>query len=599
MITIIQNCHIFQAVQIANQGEMCYNKNKKTKGNILMVFKDYPYVRPNLEQVKAAYQETLEALKKAVSAEEQTKAIDAINKVRLSFQTMNSLCYVRNTIDTTDKFYEDEQNFYDENTPIISGYENDLSLALFNSPFKPELEAKYGHQLFALIEAALKTFKPEIIEDLQEENKLITEYNKLSASAKIEFDGKILNLSQMAPYSISPDRSIRKAAETATMGFFEANEEKYDSIYDKLVKARTRIAKKLGFENFVEVGYARLGRTDFDSKMVANYRKQVETELVPVATKIFKEKAKRLGITDLKSYDLNFNFKSGNPKPKGDRDYLVEQAKTMYHEMSKETGEFIDFMIDHELLDLVAKQGKAGGGYTTYIPDYSSPFIFANFNGTSGDVDVLTHEAGHAFQVYSCRGFTVPDYFWPTMESAEIHSMSMEFFAWPWMQKFFKEDTDKYLYSHLAESITFIPYGVAVDEFQHVMYENPDLTPAERKAVWRGLEDKYLPYKVYDNAFLEKGTYWFRQGHIFKVAFYYIDYTLAQICAHQFWINDHENHEKAWKAYYELCKLGGSKSFLGLIGAIGLKNPFVDGTVAEVTKPLRKFLKDFDQSKLE
>ncbi|HPX84746.1 MAG TPA: M3 family oligoendopeptidase [Bacilli bacterium] len=564
-----------------------------------MKFKDYPYKRPNLEEVKQAYEQALKALTSASVLHEVVAAIDSINKVRNTLQTMQALVGARNAIDTTDKFYEDEQNFFDENSPFIAGFEHQLALALHTSPFKQELIKKYGKQLFALIETNLKTFKPEIIEDLQEENKLVTEYTKLTASAKIEFDGKINNLSQMAPYAIAPNRETRKQAETAVMKFFEANEAKYDDIYDKLVKVRTRIAKKLGYENFVEVGYARLGRTDYDSKMVANYRKQVEKDLVPVAVSLFKEKAKRLGIKDLKSYDLGINFASGNPKPQGDRDFLVSQAQKMYHAMSQETGEFIDFMIEHELLDLEAKQGKAGGGFCTYFPDYQSPFIFSNFNGTAGDVDVLTHEAGHAFQVFSSRHFAVPEYYWPTMESAEIHSMSMEFFAWPWIDLFFGKDSDKYKYEHLAGTITFIPYGVAVDEYQHEIYEHPELTPDERKAVWRRIEKKYLPYKVYENPFLEKGTYWFRQGHIFSTAFYYIDYTLAQVCAQQFWILNQKDHEQAWKQYYHLCTLGGSKSFLGLIEAAGLKNPFVDGTVAMIAKELQKFLDNFDQTKLQ
>ncbi|HPN61386.1 MAG TPA: hypothetical protein PLO88_04555, partial [Bacilli bacterium] len=165
-----------------------------------MKFKDYPYKRPNLEEVKQAYEQALKALTSASVLHEVVAAIDSINKVRNTLQTMQALVGARNAIDTTDKFYEDEQNFFDENSPFIAGFEHQLALALHTSPFKQELIKKYGKQLFALIETNLKTFKPEIIEDLQEENKLVTEYTKLTASAKIEFDGKINNLSQMAQY---------------------------------------------------------------------------------------------------------------------------------------------------------------------------------------------------------------------------------------------------------------------------------------------------------------------------------------------------------------------------------------------------------------
>jgi M3 family oligoendopeptidase len=382
------------------------------------------------------------------------------------------------------------------------------------------------------------------------------------------------------------------------MTFFGENEAKYDEIYDKLVHVRDRIAKKLGYKNYIELGYLRLSRTDYNANDVANYRRQVLNDLVPLVNDIFSEKAKRLGIENPKSYDLTIDFPSGNPKPIGKRDYLVAQADKMYTEMSRETGEFFRFMNEHELLDLEAKQNKAGGGFCTYLPDFQSPFIFSNFNGTSGDVDVLTHEAGHAFQVYTSRGFDIPEYTWPTLEACEIHSMSMEFFAWPWMNLFFGDDKDRYLYHHLSQTITFIPYGVLVDHFQHAVYENPDMTPDERKATWRKLEKMYMPYKVYENSLLEKGTYWFRQGHIFQVAFYYIDYTLAQVCAQQYWIMDRQNHTKAWESYMKLCRQGGSRSFLNLLEVAGLKNPFKDGTVKMIATELKKYLDDFDKSKL-
>ncbi|HKM30378.1 MAG TPA: M3 family oligoendopeptidase [Bacilli bacterium] len=563
-----------------------------------MKFNEYQYLRPNMQEVEKKFLAALEVVQNSHDLDEVSAVFEAINKVRDSVSTMESLVYVRHSINTTDEFYEKEQAFFDENLPVYAGYVNQLAKVLVTCPLTKELEQKYGKRFFDSVRISLKTFTPEIVEDLQAENKLVTKYDKLIASAKIEFAGKINNLPQMTPYMSSPERTVRKDAEAAVFNFFSENSQEFDNIYDSLVKLRDMIAKKLGFENYVPLGYARLGRGDYDAKMVANYRKQVYEDLVPIAQEIIAAKKKRLNIAELKSYDLSLNFISGNPKPKGDRQWQVEQARKMYHEMSKETGEFIDFMVDRELMDLDAKPGKRGGGYCTYFSDYKSPFIFANFNGTSGDVDVLTHEAGHAFQVYSSRDFIIPEYKWPTLEACEIHSMSMEFFAWPWIDYFFKEDTDKYKYSHLASSITFIPYGVTVDEFQHAVYENPSWTPKERKAAWRAIEKKYMPYKVYENKFADEGNYWLRQGHIFQSPFYYIDYTLAQVCAHQFWIKNRENHEKAWSDYYRLCCAGGSKSFTELLDVAKLDNPFVDGTIKKTVKELKKWLDDFDDTKL-
>ena len=237
----------------------------------------------------------------------------------------------------------------------------------------------------------------------------------------------------------------------AHYSFYTENGDTFDRIYDDLVKVRHEIATKLGFKNFVELGYARMNRIGYDADMVKNFRDQVRDYIVPLATKLYERQAERIGVDKLKFYDQSLNFLSGNATPKGSPEWIIENGKKMYAELSPETNEFFTYMTEKNLLDLEAKKGKETGGYCTFIDDYDSPFIFSNFNGTSGDIDVLTHEAGHAFQVYSSRNIGIPEYVWPTHEGAEIHSMSMEFFTWPWMELFFEDDTEKYKFAHLKQ----------------------------------------------------------------------------------------------------------------------------------------------------
>ena len=564
-----------------------------------MKFSEFKYQRPDMKEMEVQFNELLNTFTNAQSFEEQDMAMEKINSLRGFCESMSQVAEIRHTIDTTNEFYKAEQDFIDQTQPIYQGLVSKYYHALVNSKFRAELEQKWGKQLFSIAELTLKTFATEIIEDLQLENKLSSEYTKLLASAKIHFEGEERNLSQLAPFQLSTDREMRKRANEAKYEFFEANEEKLDQIYDELVKVRTRIAKKLGYSSFVELGYARMNRTDYNSEMVSNFRKQVEEYIVPVATKLKERQRKRIGVDKLSYYDDRFTYKTGNATPKGDAEWIVENGKKMYAELSNETNEFFNFMVDNELMDLVSKKGKAGGGYCTYISEYKSPFIFSNFNGTSGDIDVLTHEAGHAFQVYSSRVYEVPEYGFPTYEACEIHSMSMEFFAWPWMDLFFIEDTDKYRFSHLGESLMFIPYGVAVDEFQHFVYDNPDATPAERKKAWRDIEKKYLPHRNYEeNGYLERGGFWHQQSHIFKTPFYYIDYTLAQICAFQFWKKANQDRAKAWDEYVTLCKAGGSQSFLDLVKIAHLISPFEDGCVKSIIDDIEAWLNSIDDSKL-
>lgn len=562
-------------------------------------FSQINYERIPLAAIEARFEEQLAAFQRASTWQEQDEAMLRIQEIRQEVESAREISHIRHTIDTTDSFYKDEQDYWDEAGPQYQGLVTKYYEAIVQSRFRKELEAKWGAQFFRIAETKIRTFSPEVVLDLQEENRLSSQYMALIASARIQFEGEERTLPQLIPFQTSIDRQMRKRAHEARYSFFREHGEELDRIYDELVKVRTRIARKLGYQSFTELAYARLNRTDYNAEMVAVFRKQVLEHIVPVASSLYERQRERIGVETLRYYDKPFQFATGNPTPKGSPEWIVENGKRMYNELSKETGEFYSFMLENDCMDLLSKKGKATGGYCTYISQYRLPYIFANFNGTSGDIDVLTHEAGHAFQVYMSRDFAVPEYHFPTYEACEIHSMSMEFLTWPWMELFFQEDTEKYKFSHLADALQFIPYGVTVDEFQHAIYENPDMTPAQRKQTWREIERKYLPHLNYeDNDFLENGGYWQQQGHIFMDPFYYIDYTLAQICAFQFWKRAQHNPAEAWDDYLTLCKEGGSKSFTELVKVAKLDSPFEDGCVSSVIGDIKKWLDGVDDKAL-
>lgn len=564
-----------------------------------MKFKDFKYQRPDLSEIEGQFNRLLNQFDQAGDAEEQIKVLVGINELRSRFESMEQIVHIRHTVATTDPFYEKEQAFFDEGIPVYQGLISRYYRSLVKSRFRQVLEEKWGKQLFVKADLTLKTFTPEIIEDLQLENKLSSDYTKLLASAKILFEGEERNLPGLVPFQMSRDRNIRKQANEAKYAYFKANEEILDNIYDRLVQVRTQMAQKLGYANFIELGYARLLRSDYTPEMAANFRRQVRDSIVPLAGRLRERQRLRLGLNTLNYYDEKLSFLSGNAIPQGDAEWIVANGGRMYHELSPETEEFFQYMTDHELMDLVSKKGKAGGGYCTYISAYQAPYIFSNFNGTSGDIDVLTHEAGHAFQVYCSKNYQIPEYHWPTYEACEIHSMSMEFLTWPWMDLFFQGDTEKYKFNHLSEALLFIPYGVCVDEFQHYVYAHPKASSQDRKTAWRELERIYLPYRCYEsNDYLERGGYWHQQGHIFGDPFYYIDYTLAQICAFQFWQKSRENRQAAWADYLRLCRAGGSQSFLELVKAANLESPFREGCISSAVRPVFEWLERVDDTKL-
>ena len=563
-----------------------------------MKYNDFPYKRIDVQEARENMSNWLSDFKNADTVDEQInvlKDVDEASREYASYQAIASLNYNRNINDDAAKI---EKEYYDKIGPEMQEIHNTLDQAVNQSKFKNDLAKLWGDTFLKQIEMDLNTFDPKIMDMLREETELRNQYTQKIGGAQIKFDGETYNLAGLGPFHKDKNRDIRKRSFAARFSWFEENEEFFDDLYDKLVKLRHKIAKTLGYDNFIELGYMRMGRSDYGPEDVANFRKQIVDHVVPIVRRLNEQRKEILGLDHLYFYD-GINYKEGDPTPKGSPEELVQHAQKMYHELSTETGEFFDIMVNEDLMDLVNRDGKMAGGFCTAFPKYDRPYIFSNFNGTDHDITVLTHEAGHAFQSYSSRKQPLLSYLWPTMESAEIHSMSMEFFTWPWMDRFFKDETDRFKYKHLSGSLSFLPYGACVDHFQHWVFENPEATPKDRKLKWLELGSIYMPDLDFDDIEYPKlGGAWQGQLHIYQMPFYYIDYTLAQTCAFQFWIRSEENREKAWEDYYRLCQAGGSLPFTGLVELAGLELPFKDGCLEKVVNKVSSWLDSVDVSKL-
>ena len=567
-----------------------------------MKFSEMPYKRPDPEALIKRVQELTEQLRNAKSYEEAKAVFLAYEEEEKASDTMASLAYIRHSIDTRDAFYDGEIEFWDEFGPEIEEYAQEWLEAMLASPFRKDFEAEYGDLLFVNAEIEKKTFSPEIIEDMQKENELVTEYDKLIASAQIPFEGGVYTLSQLTPFKTDADDARRLAAWKAEGKWYKENQARLDSLYDELVHLRDAMGRKLGYDGYTQLGYYRMTRNCYTKEDVEKFRAAVRKYLVPVADSIMREQAKRLN----KDYPLSFadaalDFRSGNPRPVGTAEDILNEGQKFYDALSPETSEFFRTMREEELMDVLSTEGKEGGGYQTDLAAYERPFIFANFNGTQGDVEVVTHEAGHAFAYWMNRKRVPSEYIGPSAEACEVHSMSMEFFGWMNADGFFGPDARKFKYSHLAGALTFIPYGTMVDHFQHIVYEKPDMTPAERHAEWKRLLGVYMPWMKLDGEipFYSEGEGWQRQSHIYEVPFYYIDYCFAQTVALEFWAMIQKDRDDAWKHYMAYTVQGGSRTFVDLLKHADLKTPFDEACLREVCETATKWLNDFDLTGIE
>ncbi len=555
-------------------------------------FSELVYERPDLEAVQAELREYIEALGKAASYAELRRLFLERRAKDANWSTMRTVAHIRNTADTRDPFYAEEMKYFHRELPRITLLNKEAERVILDSPYREELEAEFGPVLIRDMEVRQKLSDESVVEDMVEEAGLCQEYSRVSSTASTVFRGKTCNFYGLLGAMQSTDRQERKEAMFAWGDLYQETSGQLDEIYSRMVKLRAGMARKLGFDSYTEYAYLNRGRYDYNAADAESFRRQVKEYVVPFCARLREKQAERLGVDRLRYYDESLIFPEGNAVPQGDQQELVKKAARMYHELSEETGEFFDFMMEHELFDLPTRPGKRPGGYCSFLPAYKAPFIFSNFNGTSADVDVLTHEAGHAFEAYTAsRLVALPEFTTPGAEVAEIHSMTMEHFAYPYMELFFGEQADRYRYAHLMDALEVIPYMVSVDEFQHRVYAQPDMTAAERRQVWHELEKTYLPWRDYDgHPFLEEGGFWMQKQHIFLYPFYYIEYALAQMGAFEFYGRMKKDRKEAWEDYYRLCQAGGSLGYFALLKLAHLSNPFEEGTVEKIVRSLEEDL---------
>lgn len=549
-------------------------------------FAELQYVRPDMEKIFARVSGDIAVLKEAKSYEEFRNAYMDYVEADTELETSKTVAHVRNTINLLDEFYEAEMVYFNSQMPKYEILKKEMGEVIVASPFKAEMEKEFGAILIQNMEAQKQLSDESIVDDQVKEAELVSRFMKTQAAATVEFKGEQIGNYGLLKIMQSTDRAERKEAFEAWAKLYEGIAPTLEEVYDGLVKVRAGMAKKLGFKSFIPMGYLRRRRFDYTEKELEVFRKQVREVVVPAAAKLYERQKEALGIDTLYYYDESIASPSGNPVPIGDKEYLVGEAQKMYRELSKESGEFFDFMMEYELFDLDSKHGKRAGGYCTILPQYHAPFIFSNFNGTDADVNVLTHEAGHAFAGFTAAKFQkTPELCHSTSEINEIHSMSMELWTYPWMENFFGDKAEEYRKEHLADALMKIPYMLCVDEYQHKVFENPEMTVMERRAVWRDLEKIYMPWRNYaGNEFLESGAFWIKQQHIFLYPFYYVDYAMAQMGAFEFYTKMKEDRKAAWADYYKLCAAGGSMGYFDLLKYSGLHKVLEDGSVKIILK---------------
>jgi M3 family oligoendopeptidase len=492
-----------------------------------------------------------------------------------------SLAFNRNTLDAVAE--AEEKRLRDEIEPSYKKLNAQIREKILNASHRSELEKKFGSKYFIELQIQQDAYAPTNVELETKINDILTDYTKLTGSAEFEVQGQKYPLAHYKKFASASDPKIRRESLQSYSGWFLSNREQLDEIYDQCISLRTQMGKELGHPNYIPLAYQKLRRTDYGPTEVAQFRKQIKEVVVPLAKKIRERQARSLKTSGVSIWDSDFFPEWQVKKLKVEIPEQVPTALKVFNSLSSRLGDHFQKMIDHELMDVPARTGKAPGAFCTDFSDYRVPFIFLNSVGEASDVTTILHESGHAFQAWESRNIDLLELRSPTLEACEVHSMAMEFLAHPFYEEFFpKEDADNFRKYHLAESILLLIYIAVVDEFQHRVYSGNAKGPEGRAKAWDELEKEYLPGIDYADLAAWRPIRWIRQLHIFKYPFYYVDYAIALTGALQLWVQSIQDKEKALENYLKLCSLGGTVSLRQFFKEGDLRLPFEEGVLKEL-----------------
>lgn len=468
-----------------------------------------------------------------------------------------------------------EKYFREEVMPVSDNGNSKLLDALLASKHKGAIAGKYGQYLIEALETAVEPLAP-INSDLRVKvGELNNQYDKLVASGEVTVDGKQVTLAVARSLQMSPDARIRKEAFIAYREWFGTHREEIARIFAELVKLRDTMAKNLGHENYIRLGYLDMRRTDYGEVEAEQFRAAVKKYAVPLQKKLYERQAEELGTPTLKPWDTGYFPSLSLPSGIAPVQEQLDKAQQVFDSLQPELGAHFARMRSEGLIDLENRKAKRAGAFCTSFSDEGRVAILCNSTGDEDDVSTLMHEMGHAFQGWESQPIEVVELQWPTMDACEVHSMGMEYLSLPKMNVFFGDaNAEKFARNRWRDSVEGICYICAVDEFQHWLYLNPNASLDDRDVAWNRIWDTYKPGLDWTEAEQLKALRWYAQSHIFHVPFYYIDYAIAETGAMQLALMDAADHGKTMETYMQLCRIGGTKSVLDIFSTVGMRSPF-------------------------
>ncbi|MCF7858002.1 MAG: M3 family oligoendopeptidase [Candidatus Cloacimonetes bacterium] len=472
-------------------------------------------------------------------------------------------------------------------------YDFKFNKKFYESPFRKKLdEDKYSH-LNKIIANEIELYREENIPLQVKEKELANRYGSIFSKLTVQYKGEEKTLSQLAPFLKDQDREVRKEVWHLRMDKLQERREELNQLFDELKKLRIKQATNAGFDNYRDYMHQAKGRFAYTPKDIMAFHSAVEKEVLPLLKEFTTERKKILKLDSVKPWDTSVDLDGKVLKPFKKIDEFRDKAISILYEIKPKFGKQLNMMKNSEFLDLENRKGKAPGGYNYPLQETGAPFIFMNAVGLHRNVVTLLHEAGHAMHTFAMKDIKLDAYKGTPSEIAELASMSMEFLTMEHWDKYYDDPNDlkKAKRDQLKGAVSFLPWCMIVDAFQHWIYLNPEHTAEDREKYFVSLLQKYntgVDWKDLENY---QPLLWLFQLHIFEVPFYYIEYGMSQLGALSVYRNYKKfGKEEALEKYENFLKLGYTVPVDELYESAGIKFDFSEKYVKELVNFVKEEL---------
>jgi oligoendopeptidase F len=427
---------------------------------------------------------------------------------------------------------------------------------------------------------AIELYREENIPLLVEDQKLKTEYQRITGAMTCTYSGKDQTFQQMARYLEEPDRKVREETWRLTADRFMQGAAALDELYVKMVGLRDKVAHNAGCRDYREYAFRALERFDYTPADCLAFHEAIEKVCVPAVQQLATERKRKLGLQALRPWDMAVDPDNRPPlRPFRTDEELAAGCSTIFRQVAPDLGKVFDALRAREVLDLGSRKGKAPGGYQATFAERRLPFIFMNAVGTETDVRTLLHEGGHAFHTWACRHEPLLPYRSAPIEFAEVASMGMECLALPYTRHFFGDETGRATRRFFEKIVVFFPYMASIDAFQHFVYTHADAGIDAWKDYWQTLTRRFASEVDMTGLEPHDRQSWQKKLHVYEVPFYYVEYGIAQLGALQVWRNSLADYVQAVAQYRCGLALGGARPLPELFAAAGCKFDFSEGTL--------------------